>query len=137
MNDLYRNEYSLLVNLFLPSVKLQEKERIGSKIIKRHDKPTTPCDRLLASRYLTKDKKQWLREKRQSLNPFILQNVIHEKIKVIFRLCTLRPRHPHLQAPERLTPNNQNENSYLLRSRKQRQRSLSTSHLARTNNTYS
>jgi hypothetical protein len=38
LNDLYANEYSLLVNFFLPSVKLQEKERIGSKIIKRHDK---------------------------------------------------------------------------------------------------
>ena len=142
MNDLYRNEYSLLVNFFLPSVKLQEKERIGSKIIKRHDKPTTPCDRLLASRYIPKDKKQWLRKQRQSLNPFFLQSVIHEKIKAILRLCSLRPRQPDLQLSDRVSPlrgrrpNNQRKHSSVHRSRKGHQQPLHGSHLARKNNTY-
>ena len=136
MNDLYRNEYSLLVNFFLPSVKLQQKERIGSKIIKRHDKPTTPCDRLLASRYIPKDKKQWLREQRQSLNPFILQAVVHQKLKAILRLCSLRPKLPDLQSSERVTPNNQSKDSNVHRSRKGLQQPLHGSHLARKNNAY-
>ena len=137
MNDLYANEYSLLVNFFLPSVKLQEKERIGSKIIKRHDKPTTPCDRLLASRYIPKDKKQWLGEKRQSLNPFLLQNVLHEKIKVILRLCSLRPKLPDLH---NVTSNNFHRNmhskdSNLHRSQNGHQQPRQVSHSARKINT--
>jgi len=91
MNDLYRTEYSLLVNYFLPSVKLQEKTRIGSKIIKRHDHPTTPCDRLMASRYISKDTKASLIERRASLNPFTLHASVHRKLKTILRLCSLRP----------------------------------------------
>jgi hypothetical protein len=92
MNDLYANEYSLLLNYFLPSVKLQEKERIGSKIIKRHDTPMTPCDRLLASSHITQEKKQWLRQQRASLNPFLLRRAMHEKLKRILRECSLGPQ---------------------------------------------
>ncbi len=90
MNDLYRNEYSLLLNFFLPSVKLQEKKRIGSKIIKRHDKPITPCDRLLASRHIPKETKKHLKELRQRLNPFILHSIVRRKLKVILQSCSLR-----------------------------------------------
>jgi hypothetical protein len=92
MNDLFENEFSSLVNFFLPSVKLQQKERIGSKIIKRHDKPMTPCDRLLASRYISTEKKQWLKEQRDELNPFLLYRVVQQKIKLILRNCSLRSR---------------------------------------------
>jgi hypothetical protein len=92
MNDLYANEYSQLLNFFLPSVKLQEKVRIGSKITKRHDAPLTPCERLLRSPYISRDKKQWLREKRASLNPFILQQIIQKKIKRILQVASLRPQ---------------------------------------------
>jgi len=47
LNDLYKNEWRLYHNFFLPSVKLIEKERIRSKIIKKHDKPKTPYQRIL------------------------------------------------------------------------------------------
>ena len=89
MNDLYQHEYSSLVNYFLPSVKLVKKERIGAKIIKHHDKPMTPCDRLLASPHISKRIKQQLRERRQSFNPFVLYKMINQKIRAIFRICTL------------------------------------------------
>jgi hypothetical protein len=98
MNDLFANEYSLLINYFLPSVKLQEKERLGSRIIKRHDKPMTPCDRLLASRYVSAEKKQWLKDQRASLNPFLLHMSVRQKIRQIFRMCSLRPVHLDLPA---------------------------------------
>jgi len=109
MNDLYANEYSLLLNFFLPSVKLQEKERVGSKIIKRHDKPTTPCDRLLASRYVSNEKKQSLKEQRKSLNPFLLHRNVHQKIKRIFHQCSLRPMPPDLQSSGKAASNNQSK----------------------------
>jgi hypothetical protein len=47
MNNLYRNEWRLFHNFFLTSVKLIEKERIGSKTIKKHDYPKTPCQRII------------------------------------------------------------------------------------------
>ena len=98
MNDLYANEYSLLINYFLPLVKLQEKERVGSRIIKRHDKPMTPCDRLLASPNVSPEKKRWLKDQRKSLNPFLLHQRVRQKIRRIFHTCTLRPLHQDLRA---------------------------------------
>jgi hypothetical protein len=99
MNDLFENEYSLLVNFFLPSVKLQQKERIGSKIIKRHDKPMTPCDRLLASPYVSTEKKQWLKEQQHRLNPFLLHRIVQRKIKLILRERSLRPQRTAVSLP--------------------------------------
>ena len=46
---LYANELRLLQNLFLPSVKLLRKERVGSRLRRRYDAPRTPLDRVLAS----------------------------------------------------------------------------------------
>jgi len=48
INDLYRHDLRILQNLFLPSMKLSEKVRIGSKLKRRYDKPLTPLERLLA-----------------------------------------------------------------------------------------
>lgn len=111
MNDLYANEYSLLLNFFLPSVKLQEKERIGSKIIKRHDKPTTPCDRLLASSYIPKEKKLWLNQQRQKLNPFILRTIVQQKLKRILQKCSLRSQRPDLLSSKIVPLGNHGRNS--------------------------
>jgi transposase InsO family protein len=46
INDLYRNEIRIYLNLFMPSVKLIKSERIGSRIRKMYDKPKTPFERL-------------------------------------------------------------------------------------------
>src|SRR5206468_11427335 len=48
INDLYRNELRRFQNLFLPSVKLVRKERVGSKTRRRYDRPQTPFERVLA-----------------------------------------------------------------------------------------
>jgi hypothetical protein len=100
MNDLYANEFSLLVNFFLPSVKLQQKERRGSKIIKRHDKAMTPCDRLLASPHIPERTKRMLRARRRTLNPFELYRVVREKIKRILQVGPLRPSNMALDVTE-------------------------------------
>lgn len=117
MNDLYANEYSLLLNFFLPSVKLQQKERIGSKIIKHHDKPMTPCDRLLASEYLSRKKKAWLREQRQQCNPFMLQQMIRQKIKTIFRLHSIRSLLLDKHTARTLAPDKHSRNTKMQTSR--------------------
>jgi hypothetical protein len=42
MHDLYEQELRLFQNLFLPSVKLAGKERIGSRWRRRYEAPRTP-----------------------------------------------------------------------------------------------
>ncbi len=59
----------LFVNFFQPSFKLIERIRDGSKVRKRYDRPTTPCDRLLAQREVSDDMKSALRHQRALLDP--------------------------------------------------------------------
>jgi len=87
LNDLYKNEWRLFHNFFCPSVKLIEKKRIDSKIIKRYDKPKTPYQRLLESPYIKQETKLTLKEQFASLNPFELRSMIENKLKKIFRLA--------------------------------------------------
>jgi len=87
LNDLYRNEWRLFLNFFLPSTKLIEKKRIGSKIVKRHDDPLTPYRRALASPFVSNTTKNVLRELLRTLNPFKLRKIIDEKIAEIHRLA--------------------------------------------------
>ncbi|HLW59187.1 MAG TPA: hypothetical protein VKV57_04590, partial [bacterium] len=49
INDLYRHEWRLMMNLYQPSVKLLRKQRVGARICRQYDRPQTPFDRLLAS----------------------------------------------------------------------------------------
>jgi hypothetical protein len=106
MNQLYANEYSLLLNFFLPSVKLQNKVRIGSQIKKQHDAPKTPCQRVLMTRLLPREIKQRLLDLQQSLNPYELHKSVQRQIKTILRMCTLRQNHNHQQrqAEREVTP---------------------------------
>ena len=50
-------------------MKLIEKTRVGSKVVKKYDSPTTPYQRLLASKQLHARDKQQLRQEYQKLNP--------------------------------------------------------------------
>ena len=87
LNDLYKNEWRLYHNFFIPSVKLQTKERIGSRIVKRHDSPKTPYQRILDSKFISTQTKQHLKELRKTLNPFKLKKTIDEKIVKIHLLA--------------------------------------------------
>lgn len=90
LNDLYKNEWRLYHNFFIPSVKLFEKKRVGSKIIKRYDKPKTPFQRLLEadSYYVPNAKKHELQKLYESLNPFELRNAMEKKIAKILKLAS-------------------------------------------------
>jgi len=87
LNDLYTSEWRLLQNFFLPSVKLLEKQRRGSKIIKVHDVPKTPYQRVLDSQDIPETTKQRLRAQAASLNPFHLREAIDAKIRHIRSLA--------------------------------------------------
>ena len=86
MNDLYRNELRLFMNLFMPSVKLLQRKRIGSKLIRKYDAPQTPWQRLLASGQGDPQKVKDLKILRDSLNPLLLSKCIDAKLQNIFKL---------------------------------------------------
>jgi hypothetical protein len=91
LNDLYKTEWRLFHNFFIPSVKLIEKKRVGSKTIKRYDKPKTPFQRILEAdtEYVSIAKKRELQKLFDSLNPFELRNAMEKKIGKIFKLASV------------------------------------------------
>lgn len=90
MNDLYTNEVSQMNNFFLPNFKLLEKQRIQSKIIKKHSKPATPYQRLIQSEHIADSKKQELTQLYEQLNPFLLQKTIQRKLKRVFSMVNVK-----------------------------------------------
>ena len=87
LNELYRSEWRLFHNFFCPSVKLLEKERIGSKTRKRYDKPKTPYQRVMESTHIARKTKIRLTAQFRSLNPFVLREAMEIKLKKIFKAC--------------------------------------------------
>jgi len=90
MNDLYRNELNLLQNLFLPSQKLIKKVRVGSRYVRKYDRPQTPLQRLRActSKNINHAKLNYYIKLFNSLNPFQLSAVIDHKLNAIYKLAS-------------------------------------------------
>lgn len=86
INDLYRNEWSLLQNFFCPSMKLLSKERIKSRMVRKFDTPKTPYQRLLAWGGLSKEAETELNNTYERIDPFALSEGIERKLKAIFQL---------------------------------------------------
>lgn len=91
LNDLYA-DVRLLQNLFLPSVKLLEKRRVGSRLRRQYDAPQTPLDRLLAGGKGDVTKVQSLMRQRERLDPFALATRIDRQLERVFRLANRRTR---------------------------------------------
>jgi hypothetical protein len=91
LNDLYSNEWRLYHNLYGVSMKLVHKERKGAKVIKRHDLPKTPYERVMESDAVSDHTKRGLRELFENTNPFILRKLIDRKLRKIFQLCYSPP----------------------------------------------
>ncbi len=85
LNDLYLYEWRYYLNFFIPSFKLIDKKRDGSKIIKKFDPPKTPYQRLLNSPYINPSKKMELTKTFNSIDPYLLEKVVKTKIKSILR----------------------------------------------------
>jgi len=68
----------LYVNYFQPSSKLLAKRRDGGKVRRTHDRPATPCERLLRHPAINEKGKESLRSQRQQLDPLELLHRIRE-----------------------------------------------------------
>jgi hypothetical protein len=86
LNNLYGQELRLFQNLFLPSVKLQRKIRVGSKLKRIYDSPQTPFQRVCASKQAIPAKVAPLQQWRDTLDPFELSHQIEQKLERIFQL---------------------------------------------------
>jgi hypothetical protein len=75
LNRLY-SYLRLYTNYFLPSMKLSQKTRIGSKVVKRYQEPKTPYQRLLESSSVDRRVKKRLRVEYSNLNPAQLKREI-------------------------------------------------------------
>ncbi len=90
MNDLYRNELRLWMNLFLPSVKLLKKVRVGSKVRRVYDAACTPFERVKSCPQADPQKMAQLAQLRKRLDPFQLSRAIDRKLERISRLANRR-----------------------------------------------
>ena len=86
LNELYTSEWNSYFNFFIPSLKLINKLRLGSKTIKEYEKPNTPFQRLMQSNHSTQEAKEKLKSTFQTLNPFLLQKQMKSKIDHIINL---------------------------------------------------
>ena len=84
MNELYTSEWRFYLNFFIPSFKLIEKKKVASRTIKQYDKPKTPYQRVLESKYVKADVKRFLKEQYEHLNPFRLRKAMEKKLEKIF-----------------------------------------------------
>jgi hypothetical protein len=91
MNDLYRNELRFFQNVFQPSVKLVKKVRRGARVTRVYDKPKTPWQRVLLSKYSDPKKVKELQRQIMGLDPFKISDVIDKKLMAIQRLVAKGP----------------------------------------------
>jgi hypothetical protein len=84
MNSIYGHEARLLQNHFLPSLKLREKEKLGSKYRRRYEAPQTPVQRLLDSPLISPQHKATLHAEKAGLNPFHLAEELERKLRLFF-----------------------------------------------------
>ena len=101
LNALYRQELQLFQNLFLPSVKLIRKIRVGARIRRVYARPQTPFERVRACPEANPGRLAKLQALRDQLDPFVLAETIEEKLARLYALAHHRtpPRPPAERAP--------------------------------------
>jgi hypothetical protein len=115
INDLYRHELRLMMNLFQPSVKLVRKTRVGAQLRRRYDRPQTPLDRLLTSGAGDPDQVRALQRLRARLDPFALAAAIDRKLQRIYRLANRRHSPRAGISPRFLPPPHRWDHDWLFR----------------------
>ena len=99
INDLYKGDLRLLQNLFLPSVKLSRKERIGSKVRRYYDQARTPLDRVIECSGIDSAMVATFKRLLDQLDPFALSASVDRQIEGIYALASTR-RIPSDRVPE-------------------------------------
>ena len=85
MNEIYE-VWGKLHNYFMPQMKLISKDRVGSKVKKKYDKPKTPYQRLMECETYPEEQKEKLRQIKATLNPFELQAQLQTKLAYFHKL---------------------------------------------------
>jgi hypothetical protein len=75
-----------LLNYFLPTVKLIDKQRVGAKVRKVYDKPQSPFQRLMASPDISEEAKAELLRRYHSYNPVLLQQEVHRAVDMLMEI---------------------------------------------------
>ena len=104
LDDLYRNEWRWMMNFFRPSVKLIRKERIGARVRRVYDAPTTPLDRLVREGQGDPHRLAQLVALRSRLDPITLSDRIQKKIDHVHRVARRAAADPHAPASATTRP---------------------------------
>lgn len=104
MNALYRHELRLFQNLFLPSVKLVRKSRVGARVRRVYDPAQTPLERVRACPEADPVKVAHLTTLRARLDPFALAQAIDQKLERLYALAHRRAKAQPSAGPGALTP---------------------------------
>lgn len=85
INTLCKGPLNWLLNYFLPTMKLESKERVGSKVVRTYGEVMTPLARVLNCAEVSEGKKAGLRSQKEKLNPFGLRREVDRQLKEIER----------------------------------------------------
>ncbi len=91
VNALCKGPLNQLLNYFLPTLKLESKERVGSRIVRKYGPAVTPLSRVLACTEVAAETKAQLQQEKEALNPFALRREVDRQLKII---------EAHRRAPE-------------------------------------
>lgn len=83
INTLCRGPLHHLLNYFLPTMKLEKKERVGSKVIRRYGPTQTPLARVLACGDIAEATKERLQTERAGLNAFAVRREVDRQLRQI------------------------------------------------------
>jgi hypothetical protein len=104
MNALYSHDLRLFQNLFLPSVKLVRKVRVGSRLRRVYARPETPFDRVRACPAADPRQVAQLQALREQLDPFALAEAIDQQLTRLYALAHHRTRPQPPPKPPARTP---------------------------------
>src|SRR5215471_5490617 len=83
INALCKGSLGQLLNYFMPTLKLQSKERVGSRTLRHYGPALTPLARVLECSQVQPQTKERLRVHKLSLNPFALRRQVDQQLKII------------------------------------------------------
>ncbi|MGH8866139.1 MAG: hypothetical protein ACREVZ_16095 [Burkholderiales bacterium] len=83
VNALCRGALDQLLNYFLPTMKLEKKERVGSRTVRHYGPTQTPLARVLACAAVTAETQARLRHERAALNAFAVRREVDRQMKEI------------------------------------------------------
>jgi len=86
VNGRCKGPLNQLLNFFLPTLKLECKERRGSRVVRKYGPALTPLSRVLACAEVSVETRQRLEHEKKHRNPFALRREVDRQLKAIDQL---------------------------------------------------